>query len=370
MQTPGTYISAVGHVALIGWLLLGWGFQAEPLPFEVTQVSVVSGEEYAALVAATSPNPNTAEPQTPVVPEEDTPPPAVVEDNPAPALEAPDPVTPPAQDSQPPEVIPVPDEPAEVTDQIDAMPAPPVGEPDLPVTETPQEAQADRIASTPTAPPPPDVDTAVVVQEQAAPDAAPDAPVIEEPVEETAPEDTATTIVVENTTPSGAVETSMRPASRPVQQATPEPDAPVTTAATETPQVNNDATDAAVAAALQAATTSASSDNVPEGPPMTGSEKDGFRVAVNGCWNVDPGSVAARVTVEVGFSLDQNGRVVGDPRLLSSIGDSTAVDTAFQAARRAILRCQTQNGYDLPAEKYGQWKDVVITFDPSGMRLR
>lgn len=104
---------------------------------------------------------------------------------------------------------------------------------------------------------------------------------------------------------------------------------------------------------------------------MTGSEREGFRLAVNGCWNVDPGSVAARVTVEVGFSLDQNGRVQGEVRQLSATGgDASAVNIAFQAARRAILRCQTQNGYQLPAEKYGQWKDVVITFDPSGMRLR
>jgi len=104
---------------------------------------------------------------------------------------------------------------------------------------------------------------------------------------------------------------------------------------------------------------------------MTGSEREGFRVAVNRCWNVDPGSVAARVTIVVGFSLDQAGKVQGDVRQISADGgDAGAVRTAFQAARRAILRCQNPNGYQLPAEKYGQWKDVEITFDPSGMRLR
>jgi hypothetical protein len=104
---------------------------------------------------------------------------------------------------------------------------------------------------------------------------------------------------------------------------------------------------------------------------MTGSERDSFRIAVNNCWNVDPGSVAARVEMTVAFSLDQNGRVDGDVRQVSAVGgDAGAVRTAFEAARRAILRCQTQSGYDLPADKYGQWKDVEITFDPSGMRLR
>lgn len=103
---------------------------------------------------------------------------------------------------------------------------------------------------------------------------------------------------------------------------------------------------------------------------MTGSEKEGFRVAVNRCWNVDPGSQAARVTVTVGFNLDQGGKVQGDVRqIAASGGDAGATSIAFQAARRAILRCGA-TGYDLPADKYDQWRDVEITFDPSGMRLR
>ncbi|MEJ6397179.1 energy transducer TonB [Yoonia sp. 208BN28-4] len=369
MWTPGTTVSAIGHAGFIGWLLLGWGLSADPLPFDVTQVSVVSGEEYAALVAATSPDAESFDPQAPVVPTEDTPPDAV-EDAPdvAPVAETPDAVPLPAEDTAPPDAPSPPAEPAELTDSVAVPQAPSVGEPDLPVSDTPQEAQADRIASVPTAPPPPDVDTAAVVQDQTSPDAAPDAPEVETPLEEAAPEDTATAIVPEDATPSGAVETSLRPSARPAR---PTPPAPAETEPeTDTADASDDATDPAVAAALEAATTAATSANVPQGPPMTGSERDGFRVAVNACWNVDPGSVAARVTVEVGFSLDQNGRVSGDVRLLSSNGDNSATQTAFQAARRAILRCQTQSGYDLPAEKYGQWKDVVITFDPSGMRLR
>lgn len=108
----------------------------------------------------------------------------------------------------------------------------------------------------------------------------------------------------------------------------------------------------------------------PEGPPMTGPERDAFRAAVNRCWNINPGSVAARVTVEVGFSLDRDGRVIGNEvRLLSSDGDQSATATAFESARRAILRCQS-GGYQLPEDKYEQWREPVITFDPSGLRLR
>lgn len=113
----------------------------------------------------------------------------------------------------------------------------------------------------------------------------------------------------------------------------------------------------------------AEAGNTLSGPPMTGSERDSFRIAVNSCWNVDPGTAAARVTVEVAFTLDRNGRVDGEPRLLSSSGDAAATATAFEAARLAILRCQG-GGYQLPPEKFDQWRDVTMTFDPSGLRVR
>jgi hypothetical protein len=221
------------------------------------------------------------------------------------------------------------------------------------------------VAATPVAPPPPDAQVADVVQEAVVPDGSVAAEVVEPAVTATAPEAASTEIVIENTTPSGAVTTSLRPQSRPRRPAP----APQTPAATATASSDN-AADAAVEAALADALAATASPNVPAGPPMTGSERDGFRVAVNACWNVDPGSQAARVTLTVGFSLTQAGRVDGDVRQIAATGgDASATSIAFQAARRAILRCGA-SGYDLPADKYGQWKDVEITFDPSGMRLR
>ena len=379
MATPGTLVSGIGHVGLIAMLLIGWGFNAEPLPFDVSEVSVVSGEDYARLVAATTPQPGIAEPTAPPVP--------VVDAPPAPPETAPD--APP--EPTPPEIVetpveeaplPTPDVPAappatsEVAPALPVQPeTPPQGAPDLPPSEAPQERQADRVAPTAVAPPPDDVtladiDTASVIPDQAEP-----ADVVTEQVEATAQEETATAIVREDLTPSGAVDTSVRPAIRPTRL-TPAPNetavqdsAPTETVA-ETPA--DTAVDDALAAALSsAADAGATAPDMPQGPPMTGSEREGFRVAVNRCWNVDPGSVAARVTLEVGFGLDQAGKVIGDVRQISATGgDTIAVNTAFQAARRAILRCQAPNGYQLPAEKYGQWNYVIITFDPSGMRLR
>lgn len=374
MATPGTYVSGAAHVGLIGWLLLGWGFDAEPLPFEVSEVSVVTGEEYARLVAATTPQPETAEPEAPTVPEIEEPPaPEAPEPEETPVPTQPEPVAPPEEDTPLPEVQQSAQPPA-TSDALPDLPpvpeTPPQGAPDLPPSETPQERQADRVAPTPVAPPPDDVAIADIDTQSAAPEPSEDADVVEEQVEETAQEETATAIVPEDLTPSGAVETSIRPSARPNRPApAPEPEAePEETQTAVAEPEAEEAVDDAVAAALESAT---AAPDVPQGPPMTGSEREGFRVAVNRCWNVDPGSVAARVTVEVGFSLDQTGRVQGDVKQLSATGgDANAVSIAFQAARRAILRCQNPNGYQLPAEKYGQWKDVVITFDPSGMRLR
>ena len=107
------------------------------------------------------------------------------------------------------------------------------------------------------------------------------------------------------------------------------------------------------------------------GPPMTGAETEAFRVAVQGCWRVDPGSESSSVQVTVNFQLDRDGRVVGEVRLVRDSGGAQgAVNAAFEAARRAILRCQTPDGYHLPPDSYDQWQDVTLTFDPLEMRLR
>ena len=365
MATPGIIVSGIGHTGLVIWLIAGWGFDAEPLPFEVSEVSVVSGEEYARIIAATTPQPGTADPSAPPIPQLDDAPAAEAVSDDAPAQPQPDVVEPPVDDAPLPEPQ-APAEPADITDSIPELPpipqTPAPGAPDLEASLRPQERRADRVAPTPVAPPEPDVAVSEVETASASPDQTDPADVVEEAAEATAPEETATAIVPEDAVPSGAVETSIRPSVRPNRPA------PAPTTPAESTTASSDNVDDAVAAALADAT---AAPDIPQGPPMTGSEREGFRVAVNRCWNVDPGSVAARVTIVVQFSLDQSGKVVGDVRQVSADGgDAGAVRTAFQAARRAILRCQNPNGYQLPADKYGQWKDVEITFDPSGMQLR
>lgn len=106
------------------------------------------------------------------------------------------------------------------------------------------------------------------------------------------------------------------------------------------------------------------------GPPLSQGEKDGLRLRIEACWNI--GSLsreAQRTSVSVQFSMTPDGMPEPDSvRLVESQGGSEAAAAqAFEAARRAILRCAMQGqGYDLPAEKYARWRDTIVDFRPQG----
>ena len=381
----GTYASATGHVVLIGWLLLGWGLTADPLPFEVTNVSVVSGEEYAQIVAATTPQPSTETPVAPDAPATDAaPPPDAPVIEPPPDQLPPDAPPPDTAEAPPPDAPPPVDPPAAVTDAPPDQPPQPldqsIPDPTLDVAVVPQARPADRVAPDAVQPPPPDTSLAEVPLDAVVPDeAAPPAEVVEPPVEAAAPEEATTQIVPPDVQPATAPTTALRPPVRPERAPpvteTPAEDPVVATAETPAPDApapDTAADNAAVQAALDAALagTAAIEPAAAQGPPMTGSERDAFRVAVSSCWNVDVGSEAANVTVTVGFELGRDGKVQGDVRQIGGSGGSdAAISTAYNNARRAILRCQRE-GFQLPADKYDQWQSVEMTFDPNGMRLR
>lgn len=371
MASPGTFISTVGHCGLITWLVIGWGLNSEPLQIETMDISVISGEEFEQLTARSTPEPGTAEPEAPIPPVVDeTPPEQPVADEPLTPAPPPTPVDPPVSETPPPPPPAQPEE-AQVADTPPVIQAPPPAPdpiPDVPVSEDPTPPQAPTVASEINAPPPPDAAPDDIQRDAVVPDDSAEAEVVEEEQEPTAPEETTTEIVIEDLAPSTSIRPSARPArpTPPVETASGESETPAEPAPAEEPETSNDD----VLAALESAQGQTEAPAIAAGPPMTGAERDSFRIAVNRCWNVDPGSVASRVIVEVGFSLNRDGTVVGNSvELLSSDGDQSATDTAFQAARRAILRCQS-GGYELPADKYDQWRDVIITFDPSGMRLR
>lgn len=93
MATPGAYISGIGHVGLIGWLIVGLGFDSERLRLETMDVSVISGEEFDQMRARTTSEPGDADPTTTVPPVfDETPPPPPTEEDPTETAPPPDPV--------------------------------------------------------------------------------------------------------------------------------------------------------------------------------------------------------------------------------------------------------------------------------------
>ena len=357
----GTYISAFMHAALLLWLIVGWGLQHDPLPFEVTEVSVVSGEEFEALVRATSPDAITDAPEMiadPVVEENSPAPPEQTEETVR--IVEPEVAPTPTEETPPPQPLVPPDQEVDVSDTVPVLPDfQPPSAPDLPPSDTPTPREAPRVAPEPIAPPPEDTAIDDLVQESSEPSDVSEAEAEAEPVEATAPEAATTEIVTEAETPSGAPETTIRPRARPVR---PSPQ----------PQPTETVEEDAVSSALADAVSDNAEDGpvIPSGPPMSGAEEDAFRRSIAQCWNVDVGAEWTRVTVTIGFSLTREGRVDGEIRLVNAQGgDQTQSNAAFQAARRAVLRCGA-SGYDLPSDKYDRWREVEVTFDPSTMRLR
>ncbi len=385
MQT-GTKISLAGHGLLMGWVVFGAWFPSEPLPFEVQQVSLISAEQFEKL---------SQQRQAPELSSEPAPLAEPTEASPAPDLEPQS--DPEPQVSQPEPVPPVAPDP-ELTTRPEPRPEPELPQQIPPAETEPEIAEVlpqprpeaelrpvDRVAPTPVAPPEPDVAVDEVEQPEVAPEEGAEAP--QEVQEATAPEAASDRIVTEENkgeeiAASAAPTTSVRPRSRPERPAPkpePEPAPEVTeTAQAAKPQQPADPapadTSSAVEDALAEALAGGGEVQAPEpsGPPLTLGEKDALRVAVSQCWNVGSLSTEAlNTTVVVGVSLQESGKPdTGSIRMLSSSGGSaSAAKQAYEAARRAIIRCGSR-GFNLPPEKYDHWRDIEMTFNPERMRIK
>ncbi|WP_173934028.1 hypothetical protein [Chelativorans sp. Marseille-P2723] len=100
------------------------------------------------------------------------------------------------------------------------------------------------------------------------------------------------------------------------------------------------------------------------GDRLTQSEMDALRGQIQRCWNVPAGALdAENLRVSLKFRLDPSGAVEGSPQILDAANSGVA-RAAAESARRAILQCAP---YNLPAEKYNAWADVIVHFDPSDM---
>ena len=358
----GHYISGIGHLGLLGWVAFGSLFALDSEPFEVREVAIISAQEFDAMFAPKTP-PETV---TEVAPLQSLDSKEVTVEVPVEAVdmnpEVPALARSSAPDSVPdkndlnvvvdPEPIEMPPEPQFPTEQL-ALLMPDVKEPPAPKRVA---KKAPKIAPVPEVAPEPDV----VVDQDAAPatdtDKAAETP--ELPSEKAVKEEAAAeTKIEEKDTPSKAPTRSLRPKLRPVNTAPTRADS--------------------VALALQEAMNAPEpvapvEQSAPSGPPMTQGERDSLQLAVEACWQVDPGSLSANVVITMAMEFTPDGKLVaGSLRMINSEGGSGgAVNTAFQKARGAILRCKNKMGANLPPEKYENWRQIEMRFDPSKMRTR
>ncbi len=388
-MSVGTYISGFGHVGLVVWLIAGWGMRSEPFPLVVSDVTLVSGADFAAMSQS-------ARPELPASPPEVPDQPAVVEETPpapvAPSEETPPEVAPPPPQVEPPAAESAPVAPDMSLPDTDVTDTPPVV-PDTPqIIAPPPSAElgtsprpiprpAQRVAPEAVAPPPPDTAVAPdVAQTATQPE---EAPVVEEQPEverSTSPEEAATEIVTEAETPQGAPEISSRPQARPNRPtppaAAPETPAPsvaeAPAASAPTAEVDPVAAAIAEAAANAPAPTSAPSSGL-SGGQLSEGDKSGFLRQIGQCWNTGTLSTGAQNTVIVmAFDMTPDGMPVSSSVRLESYSGGTVgdADAAFQTARRALINCARDRPYDLPRAQYEQWQRVLLTVDPEAMRNR
>ena len=386
MQT-GTYISGIGHIAVIGWTILGGLMpRSEEVPeFQVTDVTIVSEAAFAAMVSE-APLPTTlVEALQAPEPRAESVEPPKPEDRPQRAAR------PDAADAQEPGAAPdlsALTEAARAEAQIEApvMPGPSQTEspgatlilpdarradreqagirsPEQLAILAPAQRPSPRVDSTPAPPPPTDAEKSREIERATAPD--PDATEPGEEKTEKAPEQASTEIITEakEAPTENAPIRSSRPKGRPARLGERNSASEIEKALARA-QAGSGGARAAPAPAPEPAPAAS-------GPPLTGAEKDRLRLAIQGCWNVNPTSESARITVTVAVRMERNGMpVLSSIRQISaSEGSARAQRSAFDAARRAIIRC-AKGGYQLPVEKYDRWREIEMTFNPDKMRIR
>lgn len=83
------------------------------------------------------------------------------------------------------------------------------------------------------------------------------------------------------------------------------------------------------------------------------------------CWNINSGLEGIdRIVIEIEIKLRPNGRLDGQPKVVSR-GRGAIFQDAANNAMRALVQCEP---YNLPQRFYkGGWDHMVVTFDPQKM---
>lgn len=108
--------------------------------------------------------------------------------------------------------------------------------------------------------------------------------------------------------------------------------------------------------------------DLPLGAEISLSERESLRLAVQSCWSPPIGiQGAGNLQVTLAIELKIDGSLATVPELISPRGSTDpGVELAFEAARRALIQCG-KRGFNLPADKFGRWQKMEVTFDPGGM---
>ncbi|BAT60915.1 hypothetical protein GJW-30_1_03465 [Variibacter gotjawalensis] len=97
---------------------------------------------------------------------------------------------------------------------------------------------------------------------------------------------------------------------------------------------------------------------------LTGDQISNFKAKLKSCWRLDPKvSSASRAHVVLRVQLNIDGRVTAEPSLIeaSASADGPAV---MRAAVTAVTKCAP---FDLPRDRYQQWRVMDIRFTPAEM---
>ena len=161
--------------------------------------------------------------------------------------------------------------------------------------------------------------------------------------------------------PKPAAKPAEKPAAKPAAAPKPADSRPAGTPAT--PATKPTTTAATPASPAQGGSRATS---LPVGPPMTGAEKDGLKLAIQRCWSMPAVGDLTDLKITVAATLEPDGTVIASSiRMIEPASPPDGrFQMAFRAASTALRRC---GPYTLPAEKYAQWRNVEIVFNPEGM---
>ena len=206
------------------------------------------------------------------------------------------------------------------------------------------------------------------------------------PTEATVPEDTGDVTQTEENvdqTAATGMTTSPRPRTRPdpvvaaVAEPDPEPqpEAPTEVAA-DTPPVEDPLEalldEAAADAPPPEDVVESGGQDLPLGPPLTGSEMGNISSVIGRRWNLGASSTDALSTmIVVRVTFDQTGKPINFELLESNGPSQTAIDHIYRLARSAVTRASIEDGgLPLPPDKYEIWRVLDLVFDANGMRAR